>query len=305
MPLLPPSLRPYLSDAAANPSIANAPNALAGLGYDSATRAYVDQMGRMGSARQEFWSPVRRAKSTGRVLERFLNGPGNNLTPKLQIARADQAKAFGRSVRRGLGRTAGLGALLGLGALGVNAYRSGLPTTGIEENYLDPRPDTAGAPTAPDVVQQAAAQAGPRQKFTPEESQLMQRFMPSMFRDDPVGVGAKQTGTMDMDVQYPTGYQGRGNAFQTDSVDMGTERPAGFQGIGRPLQTGTMDMNVQYPTGYQGRGNAFQTGVRDMDVQYPTGYQGRGNAFQTGTEDMSGGWLGSLASSFQNTGVRR
>jgi hypothetical protein len=325
MPLLPPHLRPYLSDAAAIPSRVDVPNPLAGLGYDSATRGYVEQMGRLGSARQQYWSPVRRAQSTTRVLERFLNGPGIGLTPRQQIARAGQAKAFGRSLRGALGRTAGLGALLGVWQMGANAYQNSQPTTGVEENYLDSGSGAGANPVQPAAAASSpSAAADPKQRAIRDENQLMQQIMPSMFRDNfaepsskPIGAAsggildeiARSAQTRPIDgvaTRAPAaGYQGPGRAFQTGTMDMNIEYPAGYQGRGNAFQTGTMDMGIEYPAGYQGRGNAFQTDTRDMNIQYPTGYQGFGRAFQTGTEDMTGGWLGSIANAFQHTGVRR
>lgn len=195
MPLIP---RLFLSDTPTVPFSAPYPDATAGLGYDSATRSYVDRMGRISNAAQAPRNLLDSLQSTGRVVERFVNGPGDNLSAASQIARSQQAKSFWPNIRNSIGRKARLAGKLGLGAAGL--YGAGVlahkgisggyglgsnlvdymfdstePTIGVEENYLEP---TIGSGNRQVVSTPAASVA------LPDENQLMQRFMPSMFRDN-------------------------------------------------------------------------------------------------------------------------
>lgn len=153
----------YLPDVPAAQSLLPIPDATAGLGYDSATRSYVDRMGRLMNASQTPRGLSGSMQSAGRVLERLVNGPGDNSTGISQAARSAKAQSFGKNLRgsifRGIGRTGmlGLGAAgvygLGVGAngLGVNLadylFDSKDPTIGVESNYLDVRPDVPASPT--------------------------------------------------------------------------------------------------------------------------------------------------------------
>jgi len=294
---------------------------MAGLGYDAYTRNYAEQMGRMGQARGQFWGPIRRLQGVGRVADRFLLGPGNNMTPSLQAARAGRSRMFRNRLGLALGAgTLAAGALGGMavGAPGMAIRGAKNMSEAASNSLVDPngfvqRMDPLGLFSPKDVnfegnyAQQGWGQwanslfrgrgyQGPDRAyqtgvatdmFTPETSRELASTRPA--RENNIAVAQANSTLQGL---------GRFGGINIPTLPTPGRRPAPAPAAPpAAVQTGVADMGTERPAGFQGAGRPLQTGEMDMNVQYPVGYQGPGRALQTGTQTIGRGWLGSLSPS--------